>query len=291
MRTVIKVISYLKWIGLLGLPMFISDANIWRILWNFWIFGLIELLFSLPIFLQAAAQIVGMLIVPIINHPVPDLDHYKNKLEYSLPVTDAWVVVNGGVHKTLSHSWHLNSQRYAYDLVVMDEEIRTHCGDDKKLENYYCYGKAIIAPADEKVVEISNRCKDSKIMRNHTTDPLIKDIRGNYIIIQHAKDEFSFIGHLKPDSLRVKVGDQVKRYQKIAECGNSGNTTEPHVHFQIQNRKSFALSAGIPIKFKNIHTEDLEGYHFYDDRALSSESKYDIYQHHYIRRGQRVNNC
>ena len=76
--------------------------------------------------------------------------------------------------------------------------------------------------------------------------------RGNYIVIKHHEQEYSEICHLLKDSITVKEGDSVKGRQVIAKCGNSGNTSEPHIHFQIQRGQSFYLSPGLPIFFQNI---------------------------------------
>jgi murein DD-endopeptidase MepM/ murein hydrolase activator NlpD len=76
--------------------------------------------------------------------------------------------------------------------------------------------------------------------------------QGNHIIIRHSKKEYSLIAHLKPKSVTVKKGQKVKQGQVIAQCGNSGNTTEPHIHFQMNNGKNFFTTAGLPIKFKNV---------------------------------------
>lgn len=65
------------------------------------------------------------------------------------------------------------------------------------------------------------------------------DLRGNYVIIRHSKHEYSMIAHIKKGSFCVKAGDKVCRGQQIACCGNSGNTSEPHIHFQIQQGKRF----------------------------------------------------
>lgn len=184
----------------------------------------------------------------------------------------------------------VNSQRYAYDFVKINEDIKTYEGDFKNLENYLCYSEDVIAPADGIVASISNNYKDSHIMWNQSTDPLIKDIRGNYITIKHSDKEYSFIAHLKPNSILVKTGDRVSRYQKIAECGNSGNTSEPHIHFQVQNKKSFIFSAGLPITFKDIVTKKIENYDKYDKRIIKSKFDYENYENKYIHRGMAVKN-
>ncbi|MCZ0717453.1 M23 family metallopeptidase [Aerococcus kribbianus] len=290
MRVFIKITSYLKWIGLLGLPIFFSDAKIWKFFWLFWLFAIIELLMMLPIFIQLLGQLIGMFAIPIINKPVPNVDNYNSKIDYSLPFTGEWAVINGGVDTELSHSWTINAQRYAYDFIKVNRELKSYSGDRNILENYLCYGQPITSPADGIVVEVSNKCQDSKIMPDHSTDPLIKDIRGNYIVIKHAEDEYSFIAHIKPDSFLVQKGDKVKRYQKIAECGNSGNTTEPHIHFHIQNRQGFVLSAGLPIKFKDINTDEIKDYDTYDKRISSPSFDYSTAKASYIHRGLIVSN-
>jgi hypothetical protein len=75
------------------------------------------------------------------------------------------VAVNGGVTKEFSHSWKINSQRYAYDFIIPDNEGKSCSGD-------------------------------SKIMSGGKTDPLVKDIQGNYVVIQHAENEYSCLAHI-----------------------------------------------------------------------------------------------
>lgn len=220
------------------------------------------------------------------NKPMPDKDSYIPKVKYSLPFHEAWVAVNGGVTKEFSHSWEVNSQRYAYDFIILDNAGKScHC-DTVTLSNYYCYGKEILAPADGVVVDVRKDCRDSKIMGGGKTDPLVKDIRGNYIVIQHSENEYSCLAHLMPGSITVDVGEQVKRKQQIALCGNSGNTSEPHLHFQIQNGKSFFFSAGLPIHFEQIVVVPQVQYSEYDPRPIPTEA----YGADFISRGQCVKN-
>ena len=100
------------------------------------------------------------------------------------------------------------------------------------------------------------------------------DVRGNYIVIQHSAQEYSTIAHIKKDSFCVKIGDKVSRGQILARCGNSGNTSEPHIHFQIQQGKSFLFSAGLPIWFTNLknHTIPEETVHISRDQLVEKES-------------------
>ncbi|MEE1218512.1 MAG: M23 family metallopeptidase [Ruminococcus sp.] len=212
-----------------------------------------------------------------------------SKVEYRLPFDGEWTVVNGGIEKEYSHSWSVPTQRYAYDFMIMDENGKTYDGENiDDIKAYKCYGNDVLAPADGIVVEIGNNCEDSKIMLPDNIEATAKDIRGNYILIKHTEKEYGFIGHLQPQSICVKVGESVKAGQIIAKCGNTGNSSEPHIHFHVQDGVDFFTSAGIPIRFKNICVSNQSGYSIYDNRKISnivlSEKKTQI------SRGYRVKN-
>ena len=120
------------------------------------------------------------------------------------------------------------------------------------MTDYFCYGKPVLAAADGIVIEIKNLFEDTPIPEKEEMVCHASDVRGNYIVIQHSSHEYSTIAHIKKDSFCVKVGDKVYRGRQIACCGNSGNTSEPHIHFQVQQGKSFLLSASLPIWFEKI---------------------------------------
>lgn len=79
-----------------------------------------------------------MFIIPMIDNPVPSIENHQGKVKYSLPLKGNWVVVNGGITKALSHSWSINSQRYAYDFIKLDENGKSYAGDEMNLDSYYC---------------------------------------------------------------------------------------------------------------------------------------------------------
>ena len=78
-------------------------------------------------------------------------------------------------------------------------------------------------------------------------------IAGNYILIKAENcDIFVAIVHLQKDSLLVREGELVSEGQHIANCGNSGNSTEPHIHIQAMDTSDFSMAKGVPLYFKNI---------------------------------------
>lgn len=229
-----------------------------------------------------------MLVVPLRHGShLPNTDNYRCKVKYSLPFSDRWTAVNGGVDKKSSHSWDIPTQRYAYDFLILDEGSESCDGNVTRAADYHCYGKEILAPADGEVIEVGSDCPDSLISGTGQVDCSARDIRGNYILIRHAEGEYSLLAHLQPGNIGVKAGDVVKRRQCIARCGNSGNSSEPHLHFQLQNGKSFFNSAGLPIEFENISASSTPNYSAYDPRPVPSAIGL---PEKYIARGQTVAN-
>lgn len=219
---------------------------------------------------------------------LPNKDSYSCTVKYSLPFEGTWTVVNGGVTQSDSHSWEIPTQRYAYDFIVIDIDGKSYCGEETRPESFYCYGKDILAPADGVVMQVCDGNPDSKITVDRKATCAGKDIRGNYILIRHAKDEYSLLAHLKQGSIKVSVGQRVMRREKIAQCGNSGNSSEPHLHFQIQAGASFYSSPGLPVEFINISANSTPNYELFDSREILIKNT-NTYPP-YISRGQSVSN-
>jgi Peptidase family M23 len=173
---------------------------------------------------------------------------HENKAKYQLPFQGIWKVANGGVSPENSHSWNINSQRYAYDFMMTDETGRSFSGDGKALKDYYCFGAPILSPAAGVVVRKQDGMRDYPGVGDYSIDWKTRDLRGNFVVIRHAEGEYSLLAHLQKGSITVRVGDEVKAGQVIARCGNSGYSTEPHLHFQLQDSANFFMAKGLPIR-------------------------------------------
>lgn len=288
MSRFIRFCGKLKFLGLLGLPGLFLDYKLFDFLWLFWLFGFVEILYNLPVFVQSLKQLWGMLFVPLLYcSRLPNVNNYRCKVKYSMPFSGNWTVVNGSVDKKFSHSWDIPTQRYAYDFLVLDERGESCTGDVTKAAEYYCYGKEILAPANGEVIELGSSSPNSRISGHGQADCSAHDIRGNYILIRHAEGEYSLLAHLQPGSIGIKVGDTVTRGQIIARCGNSGNSSEPHLHFHLQDGTSFFCSAGLPIEFEHISANPASNYSAYDSRPVPSVINW---SEKYIARGQTVVN-
>ena len=180
-----------------------------------------------------------------LNHKY-DTDNIWTKNEYYVPLEEA-VVSAGGIG--IFHNYHYQSdnQRYAYDFTNMIE-LYQHNGAPADLEAYFAYGSDVLAPLDGTVVEVKKDLLDNSIGTVNSEDP-----SGNYIIIEHDNHEYSLLAHLKRNSVKVKPGDKVKAKEVIAQVGNSGATTLPHLHFQIMSGKELNKDS-IRVRFKNHET-------------------------------------
>ena len=126
-----------------------------------------------------------------------------------------------------------STERYAIDYIQSDDEGHiVFPDDDSKLSDFPAYGKPVLAVSNAKVVKVVNRFPNVK---PGVLDPdlTLKEAGGNYVILDIGGGKYAFYAHLKPNSIEVKVGDRVSSGQKIARLGNSGNTTFPHLHFQV----------------------------------------------------------
>ncbi|MEZ3117191.1 M23 family metallopeptidase [Halobaculum sp. MBLA0147] len=204
---------------------------------------------------QDATQFFGSLVAAIRHRgSLPRPNSYRQSVSYRLPVEGTWTVANGSPRKQHSHSWFPATQRYAYDLVVTDEEGRTHDPDGEGLESYYCYDEPVLAPADGVVVAVGDGDPewDGTSGLSH---PCKRRVAGNYVTIRHADDEYSYLAHLVPGSPTVEPGDRVRRGEVVGRCGHTGNSSEPHLHFQLQDHPSFGLAAGLPVAFADCVVE------------------------------------
>ncbi len=179
-------------------------------------------------------------------HEFPSFyDDKPSKIAFRLPLDTAVTVFWGGSSEQNNYHAVATDQRWAYDLAVLKND-NSFSGDSTKLENYYCYGLPVLSPADGKIIKVVDTEPDVAIGK---IGGYINEVGGNHLIIQVAPKEFLFICHLKPKSIKVKQGDNVKQGQELALVGNSGNTSEPHIHIHLQDSKEEFIAQGIPLYF------------------------------------------
>jgi murein DD-endopeptidase MepM/ murein hydrolase activator NlpD len=191
------------------------------------------------------------------------------KSRFVFPLSGVWYVgVGPGLHA--AHRTH-PFEEFALDIGQLGDGARTYRGDGLSFRDYYAYGASVLAAADGRAVRVRDgqaenpgalqrpgETTDAYLARHATeldkgvaaTDP--NWAAGNYVVVDHGGGEYSLYAHLQPGSVRVKVGDQVRAGTVIGKLGSSGNSSEPHLHFQVCDRADPLLCAGIPVDFSNL---------------------------------------
>lgn len=144
---------------------------------------------------------------------------------------DDWLVLHGGNSFLVNNHHDYSEQRDALDLErVVNGKERVDNPGRKEVTSYASWGQPLYAPADGKVVKVVNDLPD-----NVLGDMAVVHPAGNHIVIDMGEGHFVLLAHLQRGSARVSVGDTVKTGQPIANVGNSGNTSQPHLHLQVQD--------------------------------------------------------
>jgi hypothetical protein len=202
---------------------------------------------ELRIALASDGKVTGLAVRPGEKRAYPSsfLD-YRTRTPLFLPFNGEWFVFWGGRTLEDNHHASIRSQRFALDLAIV-KNGSTHSGDGRRCEDYWCYGAPVLAPAAGTVVWLADGHPDQAPGGADPSQPI-----GNGVIIDHGNREFSLLAHLQPRSLVVAMGDTVQSGQLIGRCGNSGNTSEPHLHYHLQNGPDFQDSDGLPAVFVDL---------------------------------------
>ncbi|MBI4826672.1 MAG: urea transporter [Nitrospirae bacterium] len=185
----------------------------------------------------------------------------KSPITIALPFHGRWQVTQGIDGKVT----HKEDWRFAYDFQAVDFNGRSYRSDGLELEDHYSFGLPVISPADGRVHSIKKDVHDNSIGKANTEENW-----GNYIIIEHAQNYYSCLAHLKKGSIKAAPGQDIKKGEIIAACGNSGRSPYPHIHMQFQ----VLPKAGAPsssFEFSNVMTGD-EGRTFIPQGNISESS-------------------
>jgi Peptidase family M23 len=188
----------------------------------------------------------------------------------ALPVAGRWLAVNSPANRVPSHLVHAYGQTYAIDLVhVPDDGSRPAMAWrplTRRPDDFPGFGRPVLAPGDAVVLRVRDGRRDH---RSRTSWPAVammllveaplrelggpNAILGNHVVLDLGNCVYAVVAHLRRGSVRVAPGQRVATGEPIAECGNSGNSTEPHVHFQLMDRPNVLFAAGLPLTFRRFH--------------------------------------
>ena len=200
----------------------------------------------------------------------------------SLPFAGPWLARNSPARRVPSHGTDLLGERYAIDFIGVDNRRRTADHRDwrtflatEPAERFFAFGQPILAPAGGIVVEVHDGEIDHVGRRSQLTlvpyalgQPArvrqgLGAIAGNHLIIAlRDSGEFVALAHLRGGSMRVAIGEEVTTGQPVAECGNSGNSTQPHLHLQVMDSPDLSIARGVPMAFQRFREWSRGAKHF-----------------------------
>ena len=149
----------------------------------------------------------------------------NSAITLAAPFLGEWTVYQGvdGEHT------HQAPWQHALDFIMTDEQGKSYQTTGEFLEDYYCFGLPVLSPVYGQVSSCVSYLPDHAIgevdMQNNW---------GNYVLIWVDYQHYVLIAHLQQHSVQVKVGDWVYVGQKIAQCGNTGRSPQPHIHLHVQ---------------------------------------------------------
>jgi len=145
------------------------------------------------------------------------------------------------------------AQRYAIDWVQIqkvDGAYTTWKGAEDKNESYFCYDQPIYSVAAGKVVGVVDGLPENiPHSGKYAVELTFDNAGGNHVVVEIAPRRYVLYAHMKPGTVRVKVGDTVGVGDLLGHVGNTGSSTEPHLHMHIVDEPSFLAGNGLPYEF------------------------------------------
>lgn len=188
------------------------------------------------------------------------------------PVTGAWAGLNSPADKVPSHGTHTYGQTYAIDIVGPSGRTAprrlTWGWTTRRPQECSAFGRPAVAVADGTVVSVVSTLRDHRTRESFLPvmammfEGLFREIGGvrfllgNHVVIDHGDGAWGVYAHLRRGSTVVSPGERVSAGQQIGDVGNSGNTSEPHMHFHLMNDPNPYVGRGIPFNWTNLEQRE-----------------------------------
>ncbi len=228
-------------------PSFVYDFSIW---WGF-----------VPLILAVCLKAVTQLLARPSGEPGPPV-------EVEPPVTGRWSALNSPADRVPSHGTHGYGQTYAIDVTAEPAEgTRPAFGwwpPVRRNRAFPAFGAPLLAVADGTVVRASDWRRDHLSRNSYPAlayllaEGLLRDIAGatmvigNHLVLDLGDGSYALYAHLRRGSLTVRPGDRVRAGQRLGDCGNSGNSSEPHLHFQLMDTPDPVTARGLPFTWRGL---------------------------------------
>ena len=197
------------------------------------------------------------------------------KTRFAFPLKGTWWIADGpGFYG--SHRTHV-PEEFAWDVEKLGADGHLYGAKGLRFTDYYGYGAAVMAAADGVVVKLANNLPEvaaamqqtGESTKSYAARHLSEEQRlfglaperaaGNFVLLDHGNGEYSLYAHMQRGSVPVRVGQRMKTGDVLGKLGSSGNSTDPHLHFQVCNKPAVLMCEGIPVEFSNLSILEAEG--------------------------------
>jgi urea transporter/murein DD-endopeptidase MepM/ murein hydrolase activator NlpD len=208
------------------------------------------------------------------------------------PFPGKWTVWQG-----FGGQWtHRDNWKYAYDFIITDEAGSSFRGSGSRLQDYYAYGKPVLSPVRGKVVKTIGHLPDNAVGKPDEVNNW-----GNLVIIKDERGFFVELSHFSPGSIRVNEGEDIQPGALLGLCGNSGYSSQPHIHIQVQATSGIGAYT-IPFTFVNYTLDNNYYAHGAPAEGAHVESLYrqpaaggfvqpaagDVHRYHVVKKGNVI---
>jgi murein DD-endopeptidase MepM/ murein hydrolase activator NlpD len=192
---------------------------------------------------------LGLLVEPVQPLPADPRRGMPARVRLRLPFDGLWWVAEAPRPVIGAHHAVASDQRHAYDLAIW-RAGGTFRGEGSDNADYWAWGQRVLAPADGTVVSVRDGVPDN---RRPGVDTNVREPAGNHVILDLGGGEYALLAHFRNGSVAVRPGQRVRAGELLGRCGNSGNSSEPHLHLHLQDRPVFRPggAVGLPIRFRS----------------------------------------
>lgn len=212
-------------------------------------------------------------------------DSRRTPVELAAPLRGTWVAINSPGTAVPSHGVKAMGQKYAVDVLQPDPDASSTIGwglSPRRPQTFPSFGRPIHSMADGTVVRATDGRRDHGardtwplLLLMMVVESFLRELRGvggiygNHVLVRHDDGIVAAYAHLRHGSAAVRAGDRVTVGEKLAEVGNTGNTSEPHLHVHLMDDERPSAAAGIPMLWTDIDADPVR----FDPRWKSGDPK------------------
>lgn len=197
------------------------------------------------IYVDEDNKISGLLFKPLQTNEPAKFE--RNTTKFRLPFDGEWLTYWGGTEKAQNYHVTTRVQQGAFDFLKLGENNRSYQRSGTRNEDYYAFGEPLYAVCDAVVYEVSTGVEDNRPKIMNPAQAL-----GNSVTLKTEANEYIVYAHLENASVAVKSGDIVTQGQYLGNCGNSGNSSEAHLHLHIQDGPNLLTATGARCFFEEV---------------------------------------